>query len=85
MNTIKITTTRHYTKTAVVEIPYPEVNGGPMVLDEIADFLIDNPSVYDEEMDHALLLAEEKEERDETRYDVIETVTLTRKVYGGTL
>lgn len=85
MNTIKITTTRHYTKTAVVEIPYPEVNGGPMVLDEIADFLIDNPCVYDEEMDHALLCAEEEYVRDETRYDVIETVTLTEKIYGGTL
>lgn len=85
-HTIRITTTRHYTKTAVVEIPYPEVNGGSLVLDEIADYLLNNPHIYDEEMDHALLCAEEDEYvRDETRYDVIEKVVLNKKVFGGTL
>jgi hypothetical protein len=41
--TIKITTSRIYTRTAVVEIPYPNGNDGyPMALDEVGDYLYDN-------------------------------------------
>ena len=82
--TIKIKTTRTYTRTAVVEIPFPDDIHN---LDEVADFLHDNEDLYQEKMDNALSEAElEGEfECDDTRYDVIETVTLTKKVYGGTL
>jgi hypothetical protein len=86
--TIKIKTTRTYTRTAVVEIPCPNDNDGyPIALDEVADFLHDNEDLYQEKMDNALSEAElEGEfECDDTRYDVIETVTLNKKVYGGTL
>jgi hypothetical protein len=40
MRTIKIQTTRTYTRTAVVEIPCPNDNDGyPIALDEVGDFL----------------------------------------------
>lgn len=82
--TIKITTTRIYTRTAVVEIPFPDDIHN---LDEVADFLHDNEDLYIEKIDNALREAplEGDSEFDSTRYDVEETVTLTRKVYGGTL
>ena len=86
--TIKITKSRIYTRTAVVEIPYPNGNDGyPIALDEVGDYLYDNEELFREKMDNALSEAElEGEfECDDTRYDVIETVTLTKKVYGGTL
>jgi hypothetical protein len=86
--TIKITTTRTYTKTAVVEISYPTLSDGyPIALDAVGEYLYDNEDLYQEKMDNALSEAElEGEfECDDTRYDVIETVTLTKKVYGGTL
>ena len=88
MITIKIQTTRTYTRTAVVEIPCPNDNDGyPISLDEVGDYLYDNEELFREKMDNALSEAElEGEfECDDTRYDVIETVTLTKKVYGGTL
>ena len=88
MRTIKITTTRTYTRTAVVEIPCPNDNDGyPIALDEVGDYLYDNEELFREKMDNALSEAElEGEfECDDTRYNVIETVTLTKKVYGGTL
>jgi hypothetical protein len=88
MRRIKITTTRTYTRTAVVEIPCPNDNDGyPIALDEVGDYLYDNEELFREKMDNALSEAElEGEfECDDTRYDVIETVTLTKKVYGGTL
>ena len=88
MRTIKITTTRTYTRTAVVEIPCPNDNDGyPIALDEVGDYLYDNEELFREKMDNALSEAElEGEfECDDTRYDVIETVTLTKKLYGGTL
>ena len=88
MRTIKITTTRTYTRTAVVEIPCPNDNDGyPIALDEVGEYLYDNEELFREKMDNALSEAElEGEfECDDTRYDVIETVTLTKKVYGGTL
>ena len=88
MRTIKIQTTRTYTRTAVVEIPCPNDNDGyPIALYEVGDYLYDNEELFREKMDNALSEAElEGEfECDDTRYDVIETVTLTKKVYGGTL
>ena len=88
MRTIKIKTTRTYTRTAVVEIQCPNDNDGyPIALDEVGDYLYDNEELFREKMDNALSEAElEGEfECDDTRYDVIETVTLTKKVYGGTL
>ena len=86
--TIKITTTRTYTRTAVVEISYPNLSDGyPIAFDEVADFLHDNEDLYQERMDNALSEAvlEGNFELDQTRYDVEETVVLTKKVYGGTL
>jgi hypothetical protein len=89
MRTIKIKTTRTYTRTAVVEIPCPNDNDGyPIALDEVGDYLCTTMKICSrEKMDNALSEAElEGEfECDDTRYDVIETVTLTKKVYGGTL
>jgi hypothetical protein len=88
MRTVKITTTRIYTKTAVVEIPYPNLSDGyPIALDGVGDYLYDNEELYIGKMDKALREAELEGdfEFDNTRYDVIETVTLTKKVYGGTL
>ena len=86
--TIKITTSRIYTRTAVVEIEYPNAEDGhPMALDEVSDFLYDNEDLYREKMDNKLSEAEEDcdPQFDSTRYDVEEIVTLTKKVYGGTL
>jgi hypothetical protein len=89
MRTIKITTTRTYIRTAVVEIPYPNGNDGyPMALDEVGDYLYDNDDdLFREKMDNALSEAEEEADfhQDQTRYDVEETVVLTKNVYGGTL
>jgi predicted metal-dependent hydrolase len=83
MRTIKITTTRTCTRTAVVEIPCPE----SIDLEDVSDFLYDNEDLFREKMDNALSEAEEEFEFecDSTRYDVIEALTLTKKVYGGTL
>jgi hypothetical protein len=86
--TIKITTSRIYTRTAVVEIPYPNGNDGyPMALDEVEDYLYDNEELYREKIDNALSEAELEGDPqfDSTRYDVEEKVTLTKKLYGGTL
>lgn len=82
--TIKITTTRTYTRTAVVEIPFPDDIHN---LDEVADFLHDNEDLYREKMDNAISVAEEEcdFDMDETRYDVVETIVLSKKIYGGTL
>ena len=88
MRTIKITTTRTYTKTAVVEIPCPNDNDGYFIaLDEVADYLCDNEDLYQEKMDNALREApiEGDFEFDSTRFDVEEKVILTKKLYGGTL
>ena len=84
MRTIKITTTRTYTKTAVVEIPFPDDIHN---LDEVSDFLYDNEDLYREEMDNKISVAEEDcdPQFDSTRYDVVETVVLSKKVWGGTL
>ena len=86
--TIKITTSRIYTRTAVVEIPYPNGNDGyPMALDKVGDYLYDNEELFREKIDNKLSEAEEDcdPQFDSTRYDVEETVTLTKKLYGGTL
>ena len=86
--TIKITTTRTYTKTAVVEISYPNLSDGyPIALDAVGDYLYYNERLYQEKMDNALSEAELEGnfEFDNTRYDVVETETLTKKIYGGTL
>lgn len=88
MRTIKITTTRTYTRTAVVEIDFPNAEDGyPMALDEVADFLHDNEDLYMEKMDNALREAplEGEFEFDHTRYDVEESVVLKRNLWGGTL
>lgn len=91
MRTIKIQTIRHYTRTAVVEIPYPFIYDAedkhPIPLDEISDYLYDNEHLYREKMDNAISEAEEEcdFECDHTRYDVIEKVTLTKELWGGTL
>ena len=82
MKTIKITTTQHYTKTAVVEIPFPnDIHN----LDEVADFLYDNEELYRKELETKFPLIEPKFDAEESRYDVIETVVLTKNVWGGTL
>lgn len=91
MRTIKITTIRHYTRTAVVEIPYLNTctieDEHPMALDEVSDYLYDNEHLYREKMDNAISVAEEEYDfnMDHTRYDVIEKVVLTKELYGGTL
>jgi hypothetical protein len=49
MRRIKITTTRTYTRTAVVEIPCPNDNDGyPIALDEVGDYLYDNEELFRE-------------------------------------
>lgn len=88
MKTIKIQTIRYYTRTAVVEIPYPNAEDGhPMALDEVSDYLYDNDHLYREKMDNAISEAEEEWDFncDHTRYDVIEKVILTKELWGGTL
>jgi hypothetical protein len=51
MRTIKITTTRTYTRTAVVEIPCPNDNDGyPIALDEVGDYLYDNEDLFREKI-----------------------------------
>ena len=84
MKTIKIQTIRHYTRTAVVEIEYPEHLQG---LGEVSDYLYDNEHLYREKMDNAISEAEEEWDFkcDHTRYDVIEKVILTKELWGGTL
>ena len=81
--TIKITSSRVYTRTAVVEIPYPE----SVDFKDVSDFLYENEELFREKMDNKLSEAEEECDPllDSTRYDVEETVTLSQKVYGGTL
>jgi len=83
MRTIKITTTRTYTRTAVVEIPCPEF----IDLEDVSDFLYDNEDLFREKIDNKLSEAEEDcdPQFDSTRYDVEEKVILTKKLYGGTL
>ena len=83
MRRIKITTTRTYTRTAVVEIPCPE----SIDLEDVSDFLYDNEDLFREKMDNKLSEAEEDcdPQFDSTRYDVEEKVILTKKLYGGTL
>jgi hypothetical protein len=88
MRRIKITTTRTYTRTAVVEIPCPNDNDGyPIALDEVGDYLYDNEDLFREKIDNKLSEAEEDcdPQFDSTRYDVEEKVILTKKLYGGTL
>jgi hypothetical protein len=88
MRTIKITTTRTYTRTAVVEIPCPNDNDGyPIALDEVGDYLYDNEDLFREKIDNKLSEVEEDcdPQFDSTRYDVEEKVILTKKLYGGTL
>lgn len=88
MKTIKITTTRTYIRTAVVEIDYPYTEDGhPMALDELSDYLFENEYLYREKMDNAISVAEEQcvYLADETRYDVVETVVQTKQIWGGTL
>jgi hypothetical protein len=88
MKTIKITTTRTYIRTAVVEIDYPNAEDGhPMAMDEVADYLHDNEYLYREQMDNAISKAEEQCDylADDTRFDIIEKVVLTKQLWGGTL
>lgn len=84
MKTIKITLTRTYTRTAVVEIPFPnDIHN----LDEVSDFLHDNEDLYMDKMDNALREAplEGEFEFDQTRYDVVEQVSFDRHIWGGKL
>lgn len=83
MKTIKIQTIRHYTRTAVVEIPLPD----NMAFDEVPDFLYDNDEVYRQRMDNLLSEAEEEcdFQSDQTRFDIVESITLTKQLWGGTL
>lgn len=84
MKTIKITLTRTYTRTAVVEIPFPnDIHN----LDEVRDFLHDNEDLYMDKMDNALREAplEGEFEFDQTRYDVVEQVSFDRHIWGGKL
>lgn len=82
MRTIKITTTQHYTKTAVVEIPFPDDIHN---LDEVADFLYDNEDLYRDKLERQFTLLQPEFDAEQSRYDVVETVVLTKNVYGGTL
>lgn len=83
MKTIKISTTRTYTKTAVVEIPCPE----DLPLENVFDYLHTNYSLYEDELENRLGDADLDSDfdSDETRYDVIQTVILTKHLYGGSL
>lgn len=82
MRTIKITTTQHYIKTAVVEIPFPDDIHN---LNEVADFLYDNEDLYRDKLEIQFTLLQPEFDAEQSRYDVIETVVLTKNVYGGTL
>jgi hypothetical protein len=82
MRTIKITTTQHYTKTAVVEIPFPDDIHN---LDEVADFLYDNEYLYRDKLEKELASIQPEFDAEQSRYDVIEEVKLTRHLWGGTL
>lgn len=83
MRTIKITTVRHYVKTAVVEIPCPE----DLDLEKVADYLYTNYGLYSEELEDALFVQDRSveclPELDDSRYDVVETKSTN--IYGGTL
>jgi hypothetical protein len=82
MRTIKITTTQHYTKTAVVEIPFPDDIHN---LDEVADFLYDNEYLYRDKLEKEFASIQPEFDAEQSRYDVIEEVKLTRHLWGGTL
>jgi hypothetical protein len=82
MRTIKITTTQHYTKTAVVEIPFPDDIHN---LDEVADFLYDNEELYRNKLEKEFASIQPEFDAEQSRYDVVETVVLTKNVYGGSL
>jgi len=82
MKTIKITTTQHYTKTAVVEIPFPDDIHN---LDEVADFLYDNEDLYRDKLETKFASIRPEFDVEQSRYDVIETVVLTKQLWGGTL
>ena len=84
MKTIKITLRRTYTKTATVEIPFPDDIHN---LDETTEYLYDNQDLYHEEIERKLLEAEYDVdlEFDNRRYDVEERIVLSKKVWGGSL
>lgn len=81
MKTIKITTTQHYTKTAVVEIPLPE----DIAWDEVADYLYDNEDLYRNELETKFSLIQPEFDVEQSRFDIVETVVLTKQLWGGTL
>ncbi len=83
MRTIKITTTRHYVKTATVEIPFPE----DLDLGDVFDYLNDNVDLFEGKLEDALFVQDRTvecmPELDDARYDVVETKSTN--IYGGTL
>ena len=83
MKTIKITLTRTYTKTAVVEIPCPS----DLQYKDAIDYLYTNNGLWGDELEDKIGEAnlECDFNSDEARYDVIETRTSISHVYGGTL
>ena len=81
MKTIKITTTQHYIKTAVVEIPLPE----DIAWDEVPDYLYDNEDLYRDKLEKEFASIEPEFDFEISRYDIIETVVLTKQLWGGTL
>lgn len=83
MRTIKITATRTYTKTAVVEIPCPD----DLPSEKVLDYLYTNNGLWEDKLEDKIGEAdlESDFDSDEARYDVIETRTITNHLYGGTL
>ena len=83
--TIKITTTKWYSKTATLEMPYPK----GVKLDDIEDYLHDNASIQ-ETIDEMLEKEDYDEDDETTRYDVYDYALValpgcSNKIYGGTL
>lgn len=83
--TIKITTTKWYSKTATLEMPYPK----GVKLDDIEDYLHDNASIQ-ETIDEMLEKEDYDEDDETTLYNVYDFAVVTspgrsNKIYGGTL
>lgn len=83
MKTIKLTAKRTFTKTAVIEIQCPE----DLDTDKTSDYLYTNPGLFKDILEQALNNAKLDcdKDLDEVRFDVIESITITKRIWGGTL
>jgi hypothetical protein len=81
MRKVTIKVQRTYTKEAEVTIDLPY----NVVLDHVDDFLYVNRGLYEKQLENNLKKQDFAFEDETTRYDVKETVTLTRHIWGGTL